>query len=285
MPKATQPLNTPFPCPRCGGEREPSPAKWRRTFCKACASEDTRRRYAAKRKPSPAPIDKRTVALKRCPVCKTTKPRAQFNKANRCKDGLQPKCRACDHAYYAANPDRHKAWVYARRAANPEAHREYNAAYHRANPRTEYNAAYRAANREDCNARAADWSKRNIERKRASSAAWAAANPERSKTNHRKWQIANRDKECAKAARHRSAKMRACPSWADLQEVGWIYAEAQKVSRETGIEHHVDHIVPLQSRWVCGLHVPHNLRVVPGVENMSKGNRRWPNMPAHLGVA
>lgn len=41
---------------------------------------------------------------------------------------------------------------------------------------------------------------------------------------------------------------------------------------------HVDHIVPLQSNWVCGLHCEANLRVIPGAENESKRNFWWPQM-------
>ena len=36
----------------------------------------------------------------------------------------------------------------------------------------------------------------------------------------------------------------------------------------------VDHVYPLQGKWVSGLHVHENLQVLPGVENSRKGARR-----------
>lgn len=47
----------------------------------------------------------------------------------------------------------------------------------------------------------------------------------------------------------------------------------------TGRKFQVDHIVPLQSKIVCGLHNEFNLRVIPASVNGSKGNRFWPFMP------
>lgn len=87
-----------------------------------------------------------------------------------------------------------------------------------------------------------------------------------------------------------AAELRATPSWADPKKIDAIYAEAARLTKETGIPHHVDHIVPLQGpvatwgpfkgmRIVFGLHCEANLRVIPARENVVKGNRYWPDMP------
>ena len=41
----------------------------------------------------------------------------------------------------------------------------------------------------------------------------------------------------------------------------------------TGIDWHVDHMVPLQAREACGLHCGINLQVIPGALNSTKNNK------------
>lgn len=69
------------------------------------------------------------------------------------------------------------------------------------------------------------------------------------------------------------ARIRATPEWADFKAIRAVYRKCAERERFTGIKHQVDHVVPLQSDWVCGLHVAANLRVIPAITNGQKSNK------------
>lgn len=64
--------------------------------------------------------------------------------------------------------------------------------------------------------------------------------------------------------------------WADKAKIMEFYSTAAELSRLTGIQHEVDHIIPLHGRLVSGLHVENNLQVLTRSANASKGNRFKP---------
>ncbi|WP_118181288.1 hypothetical protein [Paraburkholderia phosphatilytica] len=72
---------------------------------------------------------------------------------------------------------------------------------------------------------------------------------------------------------------RRTPKFADRKAIADVYREAKRLTRETGILHVVDHIVPMCGGIVTGLHVHWNLRVIPWRENAQKGAFWWPDMP------
>ena len=108
---------------------------------------------------------------------------------------------------------------------------------------------------------------------------WRAVNPEKSilhnKARHAKkmeWQKAHPAITNAKAARRRAAQLQRTPSGACFDSIKEFYTCAKDLEELTGIEFHVDHIIPLQGKLVSGLHVASNLQILTATENISKSN-------------
>lgn len=107
---------------------------------------------------------------------------------------------------------------------------------------------------------------------------WKAANPSKVRAYAQQDLKNNRARFVAQTAKRRAAQRNAVPSWADADLVADIYAYAT-IMRAHGVDCQVDHVVPLNSDLVCGLHTPANLTVLGRIENQSKNNRHWPQMP------
>jgi hypothetical protein len=97
----------------------------------------------------------------------------------------------------------------------------------------------------------------------------------RARRTSKKHYFENKSSYVAKDALRRAKKLKATPDWLTEEQrefISNLYKFRSNISGVVGREYHVDHIVPLQGRNVCGLHVPWNLRVIPAEQNLSKGN-------------
>ena len=216
---------------------------------------------------------------KTCSACRQFLPREAFGaRPDRGPNGLRSKCRECTNrgdrerraglpsaakervlevarAWKRNNREQNKAAKRAWEAANPEKVKAYT---------QRIQSKWRAANIELARARVLESKRKKADYYRAQTAAWAKREAHRAR---------------AKYKRYMTSKRNACPAWADQILIEEAYHLAQLRTKATGFQWHVDHIVPLQSPIVCGLHVENNLQVIPAAMNLSKSNRYWPHMP------
>jgi 5-methylcytosine-specific restriction endonuclease McrA len=90
------------------------------------------------------------------------------------------------------------------------------------------------------------------------------------------WKENNKVQIRADTKARRRKHRQATPRWltrAQKSQIRQIYQIAITMSQTTGEQYVVDHIVPLRSDEVCGLHVPWNLRVITQEENLKKSNK------------
>jgi hypothetical protein len=189
--------------------------------------------------------------MKMCSKCSTEKDTSCFSKDSSRLDGLKSYCKACSKAF----KDKY-------RLAHPEKVAEYN-------------------NREEVKLRKIEWYRKNSEEisllrklKRSDPLVKQGDNSRRNLHRKLKPELANANK-----AERKARKLQATPSFINREKVKELYKLAKELTIKTGVEHQVDHIVPLRSDIVSGLHWEANLRVITKEENLRKGNRSWPDMP------
>jgi len=107
-------------------------------------------------------------------------------------------------------------------------------------------------------------------------AKYYSLNKEKTKAAQWRWECLNKDKRNAINSRKRAKKKQALAPWVDHVKVKAIYKEAAELTQTTGISHHVDHVYPLTSDFLCGLHVETNLQILKYDENIRKKNKYWP---------
>ena len=115
------------------------------------------------------------------------------------------------------------------------------------------------------------------EKARQKTKAWTQKNKDRKGAYDREWAANNKPRNRANKAARRARARNATPAWLTQEhreEITAFYDVAEHLERTTGIEHEVDHIIPLSGGIVCGLHVPWNLRVLTRDEN-NRRPRLW----------
>lgn len=185
-----------------------------------------------------------TDIAKPCSKCRVVQPLSMFKREKRASDLCASRCKACDADYRKENKERiskRMAQYYVDNRSNYDQYREANR-----ESRSAVNAEYYRKNKERIN-------KRNA-----------------------KYREANLGSAAARQAKRRGINARATPPWlsyCQLEQMRLLYIHARECTVLTGDDYHVDHIVPLNGRKVCGLHVPWNLQILPADINQKKKNK------------
>lgn len=210
------------------------------------------------------------VGHKKCSKCKAEKPLELFDR-QRAGGGRRAECMDCRRHRAALWRKNNKDKVLAQRKRNYALHADYYKAnakkWREDNPermREQNRIQYAKQDKVKELARARDWKRANRAKLSQSDRSYRQANKEKIREITRRMQV---------------ARSRAAVSWANKDAMRLRYAEAIRKTQETGIPHEVDHIVPIISGIVCGLHCEANLQVLPRSTNRSKANRHWPGMP------
>lgn len=116
---------------------------------------------------------------------------------------------------------------------------------------------------------------KNPEKQKQKSALYRANNPEKTRQSYLASMRKRKPQKAAAERARQAAKLHATPHWLtknDWKQMDAVYIAAKQTSLMAGFNCHVDHIVPLKGKDVCGLHVPWNLRVVSQSYNSKKKN-------------
>jgi len=199
--------------------------------------------------------------IKTCKYCGVEKTLEMFQKHSRSANGRTNKCRECASAYTAA---RYKA--------------------NRVHIRAQTNQRYKE-NKITSREKIYAWRNANMGKHKAACKKWRSANLASHNAYERERYATSEQMKvqgAEKCRRYQVNKKQATPKWADITGIRLLYKKARELSRATGVLWHVDHVVPITSPLVCGLHVHANMQLLVGSENIRKLNRAWPDMPEEV---
>jgi hypothetical protein len=175
-----------------------------------------------------------------------------------CKNGHISERYVANWTCVVCHYEKHAKYLVEWRKKNPEKVQEYSEKY--AQIHNESTKLWRQKNQAHCNQTQRDWNVKNREKRNLLSKEWRKRNPELMAT--------------LKAKRRADILCRT-PKWLTKNEM-WMIEETYRLANlrtlMTGIDWHVDHVIPLRGKFVSGLHTPYNLQVIPAFENLKKGN-------------
>jgi len=176
---------------------------------------------------------------------------------------------AYNKAYYAARADKAKEKQKAYRANKSEAELEAERIYQK---------EYRAKNKEALKLKDAARHDKNKERKAIQKKEYDTANKAARIARYNVYKATPEGRGIINAGltRTRVAKLKRTPTWlseTDKWMIKEIYLLSALRTELTGVEWHVDHIIPLRGKKISGLHIPSNLRVITATENLHKSNK------------
>lgn len=171
-----------------------------------------------------------------CTKCKQTLPFEAFSKNSQKKRGYQYFCKHC-------STSNNKEW----KLNNPEMVKQ---------------------------AHKRDYDKNREERIATAIKCWANRDPE-DRAAYRRYRRSTNPNIRTQERQSYFERSKRSPKWLSSlhrKEIEDTYLLRDEVKLLTGDDYHVDHIIPLRGKNVCGLHVPWNLQVLPADINMSKSN-------------
>lgn len=194
-----------------------------------------------------------------CSRCKLELTIDKFHKQKDGKFGVTSTCKECKKLY-------HKEWYILNRESRLEETKQYN-----------------IDNKDRVKQRSVEFRLKNKDRLREEGKLRYLKTKDKKKLYAQKYYIENKSDYFLRYAERIIRISRATPMWAKTEFEGFaileMYDKARRLSKITGNPFHVDHIVPINSKLVCGLHCIDNLRVITAKENLSKSNHYWPDMP------
>ncbi len=190
--------------------------------------------------------------MKICVTCQDTKSLSEFYKRKDSPDGYRNDCKDCRKARslknFYADPDVKRAKnmeaYWKRKEQNPDLWKPIYAKF-----REKYLAVSRV---------------------------YYSKHADKIKARQRLWSKQNRGAANALGKKYKLKKRNATPNWLTNEQVEHmqcLYKVAAMYTAEGLDIWHVDHIVPIRGKDVCGLHVPWNLRIITASENLRKGNK------------